>query len=156
MPKSHKSRPNQINQLIMEQLNLHKQKLYALIIAAVGLISVFLPWYKLSFGGYFGGVGGYSVNGMHGIGIVTFLGFIAAGAVTFAMGDKTKAFDGQPKMIVAACFGGAGLFALIQFLSQTHFTSFGLYLSILAGIAGVVLVYFMKPEQLEGKRPPTV
>ena len=48
----------------MEQLNLHKQKLYALIAAAIGLISMFLPWWKLSFGG-FGGLGAYSVNGMH-------------------------------------------------------------------------------------------
>jgi peptidoglycan/LPS O-acetylase OafA/YrhL len=137
----------------MENLNLHKQKLYALIVAGVGLISVFLPWWKISFGGF--GIGSYSVNGMRDLGILTFLGFIGAGVVTFAMGDKTKAFDGQPKMIAAACFAGAGLFALIQFLRQTSYTSFGLYLAILAGAAGAVLVYVIKPEQLEGKKPPT-
>lgn len=135
----------------MEQMNLHKQKLYALIIAGVGLISVFLPWWKYSIG-Y--GFGGYSINGMHGMGIITFLGFLAAGIVTFAMGDKLKVFDGQQKMIVAASFGAAALFAIIQFLQQTQFTSFGLYLAILAGIAGAVLVWVIKPEQLEGKKPP--
>ena len=139
----------------MEQVNLHKQKLYALIVAGVGLISVFLPWWKISYGGIIGyGFGSTSINGMHDLGILTFLGFIAAGIVTFVMGDKTKPFEGQVKMIAAACFAGAALFALIQFLRQTSFTSFGLYLAILAGIAGAVLVYVVKPEQLEGKKPP--
>ncbi len=138
----------------MEQMNLHKQKLYAVIIAAVGLISVFLPWWKISYG--FGGFGGgYSINGLRDLGIISFLGFIGAGVVTFVMGDKSKAFDGQIKMIVAACFGAAALFALIQFLRQTRFTSFGLYLAILAGIAGVVVVYVLKPEQLGGSKPPS-
>jgi peptidoglycan/LPS O-acetylase OafA/YrhL len=135
----------------MEQINLHKQKLYALIVAGVGLIAVFLPWWKISYGGF----GGFSINGMRDLGIITFLGFIGAGVVTFAMGDKTKPFEGQAKIIAAACFAGAGLFALIQFLRQTSFTSFGLYLAILAAIAGTVIVYFLKPEQLEGKKPPT-
>ncbi len=139
----------------MENLNLHKQKLYALIVAAVGLIAMFLPWWKVSFGGMLGGFGGgYSVNGMHDLGIISFLGFVGAGVVTFLMGDKTKAYDGQPKMITAACFAGAGLFALIQLLRQTHFTSFGIYLAILAGIAGAVIVYVMKPEQFTTNKPP--
>jgi len=118
---------------------------------------VFLPWWKVSYGGFggYGGLGSYSVNGMHDLGIITFLGFIGAGVLTFAMGDKTKPFEGQPKMIVAACFAGAGLFALIQFLRQTSFTSFGLYIAILAGIAGAALVYVIKPEQLDGKKPPS-
>jgi peptidoglycan/LPS O-acetylase OafA/YrhL len=134
----------------MEQMNLHKQKMYALIVAAVGLISMFLPWWKISIG-Y--GFGGYSVNGMHELGILAFLGFIGAGVVTLVMGDKTKPYDGQVKMIAAACFGVAGAVALIQFLRQSSYTSFGLYLAILAGVAGAVLVYVLKPEQLEGKKP---
>lgn len=134
----------------MEQLNLHKQKLYALIIAGVGLIAMFLPWWKISVGYGFGGV---SVNGMHDLGILAFLGFVGAGVVTFVMGDKTKPYDGQPKMIAAACFAGAGAVGLIQFLRQSSYTSFGLYLAILAGIAGAVLVWIIKPEQLENKKP---
>ena len=116
---------------------LHKQKLYGLIIAAVGLIAVFLPWWKISFGGF----GGYSVNGMRDLGIITFLGFVGAGVVTFVMGDKTQAYAGQERLIVAGCFAGAGLFALIQFLRQTSYTSFGLYLSIIAGVLGALLVW---------------
>src|SRR5258708_6289509 len=119
----------------MEQMNFHKQKLYALIAAGVGLIACFLPWWKTP---TIYGFGGYSINGLHDLGIISFLGFIAAGVVTFVMGDKTKPFEGQQKMIAAACFAGAALFALIQFLRATQFTSFGLYLALLAGIAGAV------------------
>jgi hypothetical protein len=134
----------------MEQMNFHKQKLYALIIAGVGVISCLLPWYKIDFGFI-----SNSVNGMHGVGIIAFLGFLGAGIVTFIGGDKARPFEGQFKLIAAACFAGAGLFALIQFISETRFTSFGLWLAIIAGIAGAAVVYVLKPEQLD-KKPPTL
>jgi len=138
----------------MEQMNFHKQKLYALTAAGIGVISMFLPWWKISFGGGFGfSVPSASVSGMHEIGIIAFLGFAGAVVLCF-LGDKTKPFEGQFKMIAAACFAGAALIALIQFLRQTSFTSFGLYLALLAGIGGAVIVYVLKPEQLEGKKPP--
>ncbi|HEX2608011.1 MAG TPA: hypothetical protein VHK91_11550 [Flavisolibacter sp.] len=130
----------------MEQMNFHKQKLYALIAAAIGVIAMFLPWWKVSFGGFIS----TSVNGMHDLGILAFIGFIAAGALTY-MGDKTKPFAGQNKLIVAGCFGGAALFTLIQYLQQTSFTAFGMWLSLVAGIGGALIVYVLKPEQLENK-----
>jgi peptidoglycan/LPS O-acetylase OafA/YrhL len=117
---------------------LHKQKMYGLIIAAIGLISVFLPWWKISLGGF---GGGYSINGMRDLGILTFLGFVGAGIVTFVMGNKAMPYSGQERLIVAGCFAGAGLFALIQFLRQSSYTSFGLYLAIVAGILGALLVW---------------
>jgi hypothetical protein len=123
---------------------LHKQKLYALIIAGIGVIAMFLPWYRISFGFI-----SSSINGFHGVGIIVFLAFAGAAALVFLGGDKTKPFEGQFKMIAAACFAGAALFTLIQFISQTHFTSFGMWLSLLAGIAGAALVYVLKPEQLK-------
>lgn len=116
---------------------LHKQKLYALILAAVGLIAMFLPWWNVSYGGF----GGISINGMHELGLLAFAGFVGAGVVTFVMGDKTKAYDGQEKMIVAACFGGAAAITLIQFLRQTRFVSFGLFLALIAGALGALLVW---------------
>jgi len=140
----------------MDKLNLHKQKLYALIVAAVGLISMFLPWWHISYGGY-GGFGGglsVSVNGLRDLGFISLLGFAAAGGVTFAMGDKSKPFEGQPKMIAAASFAAAGLIAVIQFLRQMSYASFGIWIAILAGVGGAVLVWVIKPEQLGGNKPP--
>jgi len=124
----------------MENLKLHKQKLYALIIAAVGVISCLLPWWKISYGGY--GIG-VSVNGLHELGWLTFLGFIGAGVVTFVMGDKSAPYAGQEKMIAAAAFGIAGAIALIQFLRQTKFASFGIFLAIAAGVLGALWVWGM-------------
>lgn len=131
----------------MEQMNFHKQKLYALIAAGVGVIAMFLPWWKVSFMGFVSG----SISGMHDLGILAFLGFLGAGILTF-LGDRSKPFEGQNKMIVAVCFGVAALITLIQFLRQTEFASFGIWLSLLAGIAGAVIVYVLKPEQLENKK----
>ena len=128
----------------MEKLNLHKQKLYALIVAAIGVISCILPWWKISYGGGgFGGGIGVSINGLHELGWLSFLGFIGAGVVTFVMGDKTKPYEGQEKMIAAICFGAAGAIALIQFLRQTKFASFGIFLAIAAGVLGALWVWGM-------------
>lgn len=134
---------NQIN------LNFHKQKLYALIAAIVGFIAVFLPWYKVSYGF----IAAQSTNGLRDMGIIVFLGFIAAGVVTFVMGDKTKPYGGDAKMIAGISFAAAGLFTLITLLQQSKYTSFGLYLSLIAGIAGTILVFVVKPEQLEMRKP---
>lgn len=125
--------------------NLHKQKLYALIAAAVGFISVLLPWWSYGFLG--------SISGLRDLGVIVFLAFIAAGALCF-LGDKTKPFDGQFKLIAAACFAGAALFTLIQFIRLSNGTSFGIWLSLIAGVGGAIIVYVLKPEQLEDKKPP--
>jgi hypothetical protein len=139
----------------MEQMNLHKQKLYALIIAAVGIISCLLPWWHVSFGGYgFGGGGGVSINGLHKLGIVAFLGFIGAGIVPFVIGDKSKPFEGQDKMITAACFGGATLFALITLLANSSYLSFGIFIAIAAGAIGALFVWGIV-KMPENKKPPT-
>ena len=95
------------------------------------------------------GMGG-SINGMHGIGILAFLGFLGAGIIS-VLGDKTKPFEGQNKLIAAGCFAGAALFTLIQFIRLSSFTGFGIWLSLIAGIGGALIVYVIKPEQLEKK-----
>lgn len=138
----------------MEQMNFHKQKLYALIAGIVGVISCFLPWWSFSISFLGQSFGGGSVNGMHDLGIIVFLGFAGGVALCF-LGDKSKPFDGQFKMIAAACFGGAALFTLIQFLRATSYTSYGLWLSLVCGIAGGVIIWVLKPEQLENKSVDT-
>lgn len=136
----------------MEQMNLHKQKLYALILAAVGIVSCLLPWWHVSFGGY----GGVSINGLHKLGIITFIGFIGAGIVPFVMGDKTKPFEGQDKLITAACFGGAAAFALITLLFNMSYLSFGIFLAIAVGVIGALFVWGMVKMPNTPNKPPTV
>ncbi|HMT74785.1 MAG TPA: hypothetical protein PKA77_12010 [Chitinophagaceae bacterium] len=116
--------------------NLNKQKLYALILAGVGVIACILPWWKFSFGGF----GGYSVNGLHELGWLSFLGFIGAGVLPFVFGDKTKGYEGQEKLYSLIAFGAGGGIALIQFLRASSFTSIGIYLAIAAGVLGVLWI----------------
>ena len=135
----------------MENLGIHKQKLYALILAAIGIISCLLPWWKISYGGY-GGFG-VSINGLHELGWVTFLAFIGVGVITFAMGDKSKPYMGQEKTYAAAAFAVAAAIALIQFLRQTKYVSFGIFLAIAAGVLGALWVWGMV-KMPENKKPP--
>src|ERR1043165_2665798 len=113
----------QSNQQSNPFANLHKQKLYALIAAAVGIIACFLPWWSFGLAGF-----GMSVSGMHDLGILAFLGFVGAGILSF-LGDKTKPFDGQFKMLTAGAFALAALITLIQFLRVSSGSSFGIWIS---------------------------
>ena len=115
---------------------LHKQKLYSLIIAAVGIISCLLPWWHVSFGTF----GGYSINGLHRLGIITFIAFIAAAVVPFVIGNKSLPYMGQEKTISMACFGGAAGFAVITLLANMHYLSFGIFLAIAVGVIGLLLL----------------
>ena len=63
---------------------MNKQRKFILIAAAVGVVSMFLPWVSISLFGYT-----QSVNGMHDIGILVFLCFLAAAAVAY-LGDQTQ------------------------------------------------------------------
>jgi len=129
---------------------LHKQKLYTLIIAGIGIISCILPWWSLGAYGYH-----ISINGLHELGWLSFLGFIGAGAVIFVMGDKTKPFEGQSKMIAAACLGGAGAIALIQMLRSMHGLAIGIFLAIAAGVIGALFVWGMVKMPDQAKKGPT-
>jgi len=120
----------------MENLGLHKSKLYSVILAAIGIISCLLPWWHISFGGY----GGVSINGLHKLGIVAFIAFIGAGALPFVMGDKSQPYMGQEKTIAMACFGGAAAFALITLLANMHYLSFGIFIAIAVGVVGLLLL----------------
>lgn len=123
----------------MENLNLHKQKLYSLIIAGVGLIALFLPWAKVSYGGF----GGGSVNGLRGEGLIALLG-IAAVAVACFMGDKTKVFEGNMKFVAMGGYGAMILGALIAFLNVSGKgrgivkPGLGIWLEIIVGAVGLL------------------
>jgi hypothetical protein len=125
----------------MEQLNFHKQKLYALIIALVAFISLLLPWLTLPFGG--------SLNGLRGLGFLSLLGIAAVVALSF-MGDKSKEYDANSKKLVMGGFGAIVIGALLFLLTKNStyggglFGSIlkpgiGLWLSIIAGLAGLGL-----------------
>ena len=141
----------------MEQMNFHKQKLYSLIVAGIALIAMILPWVSFSFGVF----GGGSANGFRSWGFLSLLG-IAGVAVACLMGDKTKEFDEMYKKVVMGSFGAIAGGALIFFLRISSFgggfggvgSGFGLWLCLLAGLAGLgwILGLIKLPDN---KKPPT-
>jgi len=128
--------------IVMEQLNFHKQKMYALIVSLVAFISLLLPWLTTGFGG--------SLNGFRGLGFLSLLGIAAVVALSF-MGDKSKEYDPNSKKLVMAGFGAISAGALIFLLTKNSsygggiFGSIfkpglGLWLCLISGIAGMALL----------------
>lgn len=119
---------------------MHKQRKFVMIAAAVGLISMFLPWIKVSFMGI-----SKSENGLHGNGFLILFAFIAAGVLAFLGDQKTP-------MAKSAWLGtlGAGavavLFWLINLLDVPSgafkYISIGFWICILAA-AGVLASAYM-------------
>jgi hypothetical protein len=138
----------------MENLNFHKQKLYSLIVAGVALITLFLSWMVVSFGGY----GGAGANGLRGWGLLSLLGVGVVAAACF-MGDKSKDFDANSKKMAMGGFGAIALGALLFFLRINSAgmglakPGLGLWLCLAAGLAGLALTFGLIKVP-DNKKPP--
>ncbi len=144
----------------MENVNLHKQKMIALAIAALALIAMFLPWtvQKNPLAGFFGGGGSINMNGFRSVGFISFLGVIGV-VIASLIGDKTKEYDDNSKKIAMASFGGIVLGALIYFIlvttkSKAYGASggIGIWIALIAGAAG--LAWVMGMIKLPANNPP--
>jgi len=125
----------------MQNFGFHKSKLYSLILAAVGLISLLLPWISASYGGF----ASYTHNGFGGWGILVLLGIGGVAAACF-MGNKAGPFDEMGKKIVMGGFGamvlGSALF-LLRILTSGHGIlkpGFGLFIGLAVSVIGLLLV----------------
>jgi magnesium-transporting ATPase (P-type) len=124
---------------------MNKQRKFILIAAAIGLISMFLPWFRVSIFGY-----SSSVNGMHGSGILVFICFVAAGVLAF-LGDQTKHLDKTMWFITLACGALATLIVVWNFIDASSSSyglgsaiSIGFYLAGVAAIAVLVCAYIFR------------
>lgn len=115
-----------------------KQRKLVLIAAAIGVIAMFLPWWSISMGIF----GGGSVNGMHNEGILVFLCFLGAAALS-VMGNQSANLDRTAWMLTLIAGGLATLITLITFLNAPPIgdRGFGLFLALLAAIAVVAIAY---------------
>jgi uncharacterized protein YacL len=121
-----------------------KQRKFVLISAAVGFISMFLPWVSISLLGY-----SQSVNGMHDKGIIVFICFVATGLIAW-LGDQTKNLD-KTMWTVTLVAAAVGLLLTIWFYSQatssimgSSLVGFGVYLAGIACIGILVSAYLFK------------
>jgi hypothetical protein len=129
----------------MDQLNFHKQKLYALIAAGVALIALLLPWISVSFMGY-----SSSVNGLRGWGMLSFLGVIGVAALSL-MGNRAEDYTPEFRRYAMIAFGAVALGAFLFFIRKNSVggmmdvagvrTGIGLWICLLAGLGGLALLY---------------
>ena len=135
----------------MEKLGFHKSKLYSLILAAVALISMILPWFSVKAAGGFGMGYGVSKNGFGSWGLLVLAGIALVAASCF-MGDKAKPYDDMGKKLALGGFGaiaGGALIYLIRILTlgggkyggmvKTS-PGLGLFLGLAAGAIGLLLL----------------
>ncbi len=121
-----------------------KQRKFVLITAALGVISMFLPWISISIFGYT-----QSQNGMHDIGILVFLCFIASGAIAY-LGDQTKNLDKTMWGIVLVA-AAIALLCIIYFYFKASdsimggsLVGFGVYISAIAAIGVLGSAYMFR------------
>ncbi len=121
-----------------------KQRIFVLISAVVGFISMFLPWVSVSMFGY-----SQSVNGMHDKGILVFICFVASGAIAY-LGDQTKNLD-KNMWGITLLAGAVALLLVIWFYSQasgsvlgSSFIGFGLYIAAIASIGILASAYLFR------------
>ena len=130
----------------MDNLGFHKSKLYSLILAGVALISLILPWFTVSAGGF----GGVSKNGFNSWGLLALIGVGLVAASCF-MGDKSKDFDAMGKKLALGGFGGIAGGAVIYLIRILSVGSgyggmvkaspgFGLFIGLAAGAIGLLLL----------------
>jgi hypothetical protein len=143
----------------MEKINLHQQKLYSLFIGGGALLGLILPWAVVS--GYGGFGGGSSQNGFAGWGLLTLLGIIGVVVSSF-MGDKTKEYDKNMKIVALSSFGAVTLGAFIVFMQLSGNrggfgvkTGIGLWITILAGVAGLLWVTGVVKAPPKKPTPPS-
>ena len=135
----------------MENLNLNKQRLIALVIAAAALITMLLPWsVPKAFGRASNQIGFASW------GFLSLIGILGIVLLSFFAGDKTREYDAKTKQLVTFAFGSISLGALIFLIriftgsqnlmgysikySDIVKPGMGLFLCLLAGLVGIAWI----------------
>lgn len=123
-----------------------------LISGVVLVISLFLPWQGVNFGGPFGG---FSVNGFRGLGILVFL--VALGVIIWELViAMTTVNTGtmSPALIGAAGGGLAAVLTIIHFLTSLTAVTWGAFVGLLAGLAMGYAAWLRFNESKTAPAPP--
>jgi hypothetical protein len=110
--------------------------MYLLIFAALGLISLLLPWARVSIFGM-----SNSTNGLKGEGLIALLGVVGL-CVAALMGDKPAGLDKNMRYVALGSFGAIILSGLLVFLSikSPVKPGLGLFLALAVGVLGLLLM----------------
>ena len=130
----------------MDFQTMNKQRKFTLIAAAIGIISVFLPWVTISVFGM-----SKNINGFHGWGILVFLAFFAAAVITL-IGNHAQVLE-KSYWFLAMAFGAIALLSILIDIASSESPGegigfvdagigFGMWIAI-ASAAGIVLFAWM-------------
>jgi hypothetical protein len=131
---------------------MHKQRKFILILAAIGAISVFLPWFTISAEGL-GVRMSESTNGFHGTGVLVFLAFIGAGILAL-VGDQSRVME-KTMWTATLCAGVVALLFVVINLARTPNSGdtfgiaqagpgFGIWISLLAAVGTLAGAWALK------------
>ena len=134
----------------MNIATLNKQRKLIAIAAAVGIITIFLPWITISASLFDAGMS-QSTNGFHGTGILVFLAFAAALCMTF-IDDQTTTMPQGLWAITIISGLVALLFVVINLLKSNNQgfgfvevkNGFGLYIALAASIGVVAFAWVFR------------
>ena len=120
---------------------MHKQRLAVIVAAGLCMFATFLPWAKVSFFGM-----SVSVKGTEGDGWISFALFAVAAVLAFLGDDRNQAIDAGKVKGVAGLGAAITLFMLWELIGSIGFSysSFGVYLALLAGIAVLAVPFVIK------------
>jgi hypothetical protein len=131
---------------------LKKQRKFILILAAVGAISVFLPWFTVSAEGL--GVHiSESVNGFRGTGVLVLLAFIGAGILAL-VGDQSRIME-KTMWMATLCAGAVALLFVAINLARTPNSGdslgfaqagpgFGIWISLAASVGTLAAAWALR------------
>lgn len=136
---------NHQNLTNMNFQTMSKQRKFILIAAAVGVISMFLPWISISFMG----ITKNAANGMHGWGILAFFAFLVAGGIALYGNqkinlDRSTWFAALICGVVCLLVSGIFYFRISDSFMGGSVTGFGLYISIIASIGVMGAAWLFK------------
>ncbi|MGN6604787.1 MAG: hypothetical protein ACTHK8_20185 [Ginsengibacter sp.] len=121
-----------------------KQRRFLLVFAAVGFISMFLPWVSISMFGF-----KQTANGMHREGILVFICFVVTGIIAYA-NDQKKNLDKTMWTVTILAGAIALLFTIWYYVQITDsvmgasFVGFGLYAAALSALGIVLSAYLLR------------
>lgn len=103
-----------------------------LIAGVVFLVDSFLPWYGVGIGSFRANVSGWNAGGVAVLSIL-----LALAATLFAaarvIGAKVSLGGINDGVVYLVTGGGALVFALLRWITESSFTKYGLYIAIVAG-----------------------
>lgn len=119
-----------------------------LIAGVLFLVDSFLPWYGADFGPFSVNIKGWSAGGLA---VISILFAIAATlfAASQVVGQNIGGLGQSAGTIYLVTGGGAFVFALLRFVTETSLTKFGLYIAI---VLGAILAFggYKKGQTLKG------